>query len=175
MCEGVVVHVVRGVARLRDELGFEGRTRYDALNRPIQTVAPHSGLTRAEHPSSFNVIQPAFNEANLLERLDVWLGCAAEPAGLLNPAIAEEAPSPVGIANIDYDAKGQRSLIDYKTTNATVIRTVYTYDRETFRLTHLYALRGVDPKTAKGVAFTDDCDNPDPPPPQPLPHPRCRL
>ncbi|MEX0959536.1 MAG: SpvB/TcaC N-terminal domain-containing protein [Burkholderiales bacterium] len=138
---------------------FEDRTRYDALNRPIQSVAPHSSLGRGK----FNVIQPVYNEANLLERVDVWLERAAEPAVLVDPD--DEAPSPVGVADIDYNAKGQRTLIDYKTRDATVIRTTYAYDRETFRLTHLYTRRGVDPKTARGVAFTDDCENPDPPPP----------
>ncbi|MBP8276482.1 MAG: hypothetical protein KAX55_06310 [Propionivibrio sp.] len=137
---------------------FVGSTRYDALNRPIQSIAPHSSLGRGK----INVIQPVFNEANLLERVDVWLEHPAEPAGLLNPAA--DVPSPVGVADIDYDAKGQRTLIDYKTRDATVIRTTYTYDRETFRLTHLYTRRGVNPATAQGVAFTDDCDNPNPPP-----------
>jgi RHS repeat-associated protein len=138
---------------------FEGSTRYDALSRPIQSVAPRSSLGRGK----FNIVQPVFNEANLLERVYVWLERATEPAALLDPA--HEAPSPVGVANIDYDAKGQRILIDYETQDATVIRTTYAYDRETFRLTHLYTRRGVDPATAQGVAFTDDCDNPDLPPP----------
>ncbi|MHA7291289.1 SpvB/TcaC N-terminal domain-containing protein [Arthrobacter sp. MDT3-24] len=141
---------------------FEGSTRYDALNRPVQSIAPHSSLNRPGHPNKFNVIQPVFSEANLLERVDVWLEHAAEPAGLLRPAV--DAPSPVGVADIDYDAKGQRTLIDYKTQDATVIRTTYAYDRATFRLTHLYTRRGVDPATAQGLVFTDDCENPNPPP-----------
>ncbi|WP_274565068.1 SpvB/TcaC N-terminal domain-containing protein [Streptomyces spiramyceticus] len=141
---------------------FESSTRYDALNRPIQSIAPHSSLTRPGHPNKFNVIQPVFNEANLLERVDVWLERAAEPAGPLDPAV--DALSPVGLAAIAYDAKGQRTVVDYKTRDATVIRTTYAYDRETFRLTDLYTRRGVDPATAQGVAFTDDCDNPNPPP-----------
>ncbi len=135
---------------------FAASTRFDALNRPIQSVALHS------RPDRLDVIQPVFNEANLLERLDVWLGRSVEPPELLNPAT--DAPSPVGVTNIDYDAKGQRTLIDYKTADATVIRTTYTYDRETFRLTHLYTRRGVNPETAQGVGFPDDCDNPNPPP-----------
>ena len=141
---------------------FQGSTRYDALNRPIQSIAPHSSLTRPGHPNKFNVIQPWFNDANLLERVDVWLERTAEPAGLLDPN--NVAPSPVGVADIDYDAKGQRTLIDYKTGDATVIRTTYGYDRETFRLMHRYTRRGVDPATAQGVAFTDDCENLSPPP-----------
>lgn len=153
-----------------DAESFEGSTRYDALNRPVQSVAPHSSLTRAQHLNKFNVIQPVFNEANLLERVDVWLERAAEPIALLDPN--NVAPSPVGVANIDYDAKGQRQRIDYKTRDATVIRTTYAYDRETFRLTHLYTRRGVDPVTAQGVAFSDDCDNPNPPPPATIASPQ---
>lgn len=141
---------------------FEGATRYDALNRPIQSIALHSSLTRPGHPNKFNVIQPVFNEANLLERVDVWLERTAEPTSLLDPTA--DAPSPVGVAEIDYDANGRRTLIDYKTRDATVIRTTCVYDRETSRLTHLYTRRGVDAKTAQGVAFTDDCENPNPPP-----------
>jgi RHS repeat-associated protein len=126
---------------------FEGSTRYDALNRPIQSIAPHSNLPRAKR----HVIQPVFNEANLLERVDVWLERAAEPGALLDPNT--EQASPVGVANIDYDAKGQRLRIDYK--NGATTR--YRYDPETFRLVHLY--------TRRGAAFTEDCDNPTPPPP----------
>src|SRR5207249_2761822 len=92
---------------LEDE-SFQSSTRYDALNRVIQSVLPHSSLARAKR----HVVQPTFNEANLLERVDVWLERSAEPAGLLDPG--HEAPSPVGIADIDYDAKGQRLRIDYK-------------------------------------------------------------
>jgi hypothetical protein len=54
-----------------DDETFEGGTRYDALNRPIQSITPHSSLTRAQRPNKINVIQPAFNEANLLEWVDV--------------------------------------------------------------------------------------------------------
>ncbi len=117
-----------------DDETFEGSTRYDALNRPIQSIAPHSSLARAQR----NVIQPVFNEANLLERVDVWLGLAADPAALLDPAV--EATSPVGVANIDYDAKGRRQRIDYKNGASTV----YRYDAETFRLTHLSTRRGAE-------------------------------
>jgi RHS repeat-associated protein len=115
---------------------FEGSTRYDALNRPVQSVAPHSSLTRAQHPDKINVIQPVFNEANLLEQVDVWLERAAEPAALLDPN--NVAPSQVGVANIDYDAKGQRQRIDYKNG----VSTLYSYDPLTFRLTRLLTRRG---------------------------------
>ncbi len=132
---------------------FEASTRYDGLNRPIQSIAPHGSLGHAKR----NVIQPVFNEANLLERMDVWLEWAdpgpnqlPAPDRLLNPN--DQPASPVGVANIDYDAKGQRLRIDYK--NGATTR--YRYDAETFRLMHLY--------TRRGAAFTGDCDNPQPPP-----------
>ncbi|MBI4519150.1 MAG: VCBS repeat-containing protein [Deltaproteobacteria bacterium] len=115
-----------------DEESFEGSTRYDALNRPIQSIAPHSSLPRAKR----NVIQPVFNEANLLERVDVWLERAAEPTALLDPN--NEVASPVGVANIDYDAKGQRLRIDYKNGASTF----YDYDPLTFRLIRLLTARG---------------------------------
>ncbi|RQZ06079.1 toxin [Burkholderia sp. Bp9031] len=116
--------------KLDDEC-FEGSTCYDALDRPVQSIPPHSSQGRGQ----FNVIQPVFNEANLLERVDVWLERAAEPVELLDTA--SEAPSPVGVANIDYDAKGQRLRIDYK--NGT--RTFYRYDPLTFRLDQLLTKR----------------------------------
>ena len=48
-----------------------------------------------------------------------------------------EAPSPVGVANIDYDAKGQRQRIDYENGASTI----YDYDPLTFRLTQLLTRR----------------------------------
>jgi RHS repeat-associated protein len=110
---------------------FQSSTRYDALNRAIQTLAPRSSLGRGK----FNIIQPVFNEANLLERIDVWLERAAAPAGLI--VSLNEQPSPVGVTNIDYDAKGQRIRIEYKN-GAT---TLYTYDPLTFRLSNLLTRR----------------------------------
>jgi RHS repeat-associated protein len=129
---------------------FEGSTRYDALNRSIQSIAPHSNLTRPERPNKINIIQPVFNEANLLERLDVWLERAAEPTSLLNPEDPAAPPSQVGVSNIDYDAKGQRQRIDYKSG----VSTSYTHDELTFRLTHLVTRRNAG-------TFPDD----DPQPP----------
>ena len=129
-----------------DDESFEASTRYDALNRPIQSVAPHSSLVRAGQPNRINVVQPVFNEANLLERVDVWLERAAAPPGLLDPA--NDAPAPLGVAGIDYDAKGQRRRIDYKNGASTL----YSHDKLTFRLTQLLtrrsapALPGDDPQ-----------------------------
>ncbi|MCX9012795.1 MAG: hypothetical protein OIN66_16965 [Candidatus Methanoperedens sp.] len=126
---------------------FASRTTYDALNRPIQIIAPHSNRAGTK----LNVIQPVYNEANLLEREDVWLEQVAEPDGLLPPGTATHH----AVTNIDYNEKGQRVLIQY----GNGAETRYKYDPETFRLSHLY--------TRRGAAFTRDCggDGNDPPPP----------
>jgi RHS repeat-associated protein len=118
---------------LEDE-AFESATRYDALNRPIQLMAPHSNLPRATR----HIMQPSFNEANLLERVDVWLARSGEPAGLIDRDV--DTPSPVGIASVDYDAKAQRLRVDYKNG----VTTRHRYDPHTFRLTHLDT-RGAPP------------------------------
>ena len=70
-----------------------------------------------------SVYRPTFNEANLLEKVDVI--CAARPTA--TPFVTD----------IDYDAKGQRTLIDY----GNGVRTTYAYDPLTFRLTRLTTTR----------------------------------
>ncbi|GAA0408676.1 hypothetical protein Acor_71520 [Acrocarpospora corrugata] len=126
-----------------DDESFESGTRYDALNRPIQSIAPHSDTAPKR-----NVIQPVFNEANLLERVDVWLERAAEPTALLDPG--SEAPSPVGVAGIGYNAKGQRLHIAYKNGAGTS----YSYDPLTFRLTQLLTRR--DDPGLQNLRYTYD-------------------
>ncbi|MDR6306114.1 RHS repeat-associated protein [Nitrobacter vulgaris] len=111
---------------------FESSTRYDALNRPIQSIAPRSSFVRGGRSKPFNVVQPVFNEANLLERVDVWLERIDQPVALLDPE--DEPPSSVGVADIDYDAKGQRLSIAYKNGACTF----YRYDPLTFRLVELH-------------------------------------
>ena len=123
------------------------RPDVDALRRAQSARSSHCPLTAIARRHG-GVVQPVFNEGNLLERVDVWLARASEPAGLL-----AGAPSPVGVQNIDYDAKGQRLRIDYRDATSTF----YGYDTSTFRLVSLYTRR--DP------SFTDDCENSNPPPP----------
>jgi RHS repeat-associated protein len=136
---------------------FTSHTAYDALNRLVQVLAPRSNQPGAER----NVIQPVYNEANLLERVHVWLGHPNEPTGLLDAATVP--PSPVGVSNIDYDAKGQRLRIDYKNGASTQ----YAYDPETFRLIRLTTTRPANlnglatqlfkqPATVQGLHYTYD-------------------
>ncbi|MCC2314104.1 SpvB/TcaC N-terminal domain-containing protein, partial [Cellulomonas xiejunii] len=126
---------------------FAQRTRYDALNRAVQSVAVHSDAARSRRA----VVQPVFNAANLLERVDVWLDRAADPAGLLDPGV--DPPSPVGVNSVDYDAAGRRVRVAHRNG----VRISYRYDPVTFRLAGLY--------TRRGAAFDEDADNPNPPPP----------
>ncbi|HEX8720434.1 MAG TPA: SpvB/TcaC N-terminal domain-containing protein [Pyrinomonadaceae bacterium] len=105
---------------------YLSRTSYDALNRPAELTAPDGSRVR-----------PAFNEANLLERVEV------------NVRGAEDA-TPF-VTDIDYDAKGRRTLVAY----GNGARTAREYDPLTSRLTRLVTTRDA-------AAFPDDCPQPPP-------------
>jgi RHS repeat-associated protein len=100
---------------------FTTRTRYDALNRPIEITTPDA-----------SVIRPAYNQANLLERIEAKL-----------PGVATMTTF---VSNINYNAKGQRILVDYG--NGATTR--YDYDRRTSRLAHILTQRDV-------ASFPADC------------------
>ena len=124
---------------------YTSRTTYNALNRPIQLVAPHSD----QPGTKINVIQPVYNKANLLEQVHAWLNQAAQPERLLDP----ESANLHAVTDIDYDAKGQRTLIEYgsgASPDRKGVTTIYTYDPLTFRLTHLLTRRDA-------ALFPGDC------------------
>jgi RHS repeat-associated protein len=107
-------------------------TGYDALNRPTQLITPDN-----------STIRHVYNKADMLNQVDVNL------RGVWTPFIA----------NIDYDAKGQRTQIDY----GNAVTTHYTYDPKTFRLSRLETSRDFS-------TFPGDCPQP------PLPGwPGCRV
>jgi RHS repeat-associated protein len=110
-----------------EEQTFAASTAYDALNRVVSAIAPDGSETR-----------PAYNEANLLERLETRLRGGGEWT--------------ITVANIDYDARGQRTL--FETGNGVV--TKYDYERETFRLLRQVARRG------DGTRLQDDSYEYDP-------------
>src|SRR5262249_30156040 len=113
---------------------FSGTHAFDALNRLTESVTPDGSIAK-----------PRYNEANLLEALDVHL-----------PGAAAATPF---VRNVDYDAKGQRKRIDYNTAAAPVV-TEYTYDRDTFRLTRLLTTRPAFPdatrRTLQDLTYTFD-------------------
>ncbi len=96
---------------------FETSTAYDALNRAIAKTAPDG-----------SVIRPRFNDASLLEAVDVNVRGVREHGRLVW--------SPF-VRHINYDAKGQRQVIRYG--NGAVSH--YDYDRNTFRLRRLRTTR----------------------------------
>ncbi len=113
---------------------FVGRTVHDALNRPIQIVAPHALKAAGAEDGYSAVLQPTYNEAGLLETLDVWPRFKGEPAELLDAAGADLH----AITNLDYNASGQRTRIAY----GNGARTDSEYDPKTFRLLRLRTRRG---------------------------------
>jgi RHS repeat-associated protein len=97
---------------------------FDALNRPTEQITPNG--TRIRH---------TFNEANLLESL------AANLRG--------ESAVTTFIRNIDYDAKGLRTLVEY----GNGVTTAYDYDPQTFRLSRRFTRREAN-------VFPSDCPQP---------------
>jgi RHS repeat-associated protein len=123
---------------------FSSSTLFDALNRPIQAIAPHSSLPNAR----LNVIQPSYNEANLLENVDIWLQQGSAPQAVLDFSTATLH----AVTNIDYDAKGQRELIEY----GNVANTRYRYDEQTFRMINLTTTRSSDNVSLQDLSYAFD-------------------
>ena len=121
--------VSRPVAEIKQELEpllepeiFHATSRFDALNRVTESTAPdHSQVAPGDPvPEDGSVYRYTYNEANLLEKVEVKLR-SETGAGSSFTTFVE---------NIDYNAKGQRDRIDYG--NGVV--TKYNYEEDTFRL-----------------------------------------
>jgi RHS repeat-associated protein len=105
---------------------FPSSTTFDALNRPLTVTSPDGSVHR-----------PTFNEANLLDKVEVELRGAGVATAF--------------VTNIDYNAKGQREKIDYKN-GAT---TTYEYDPLTFRLSRLTTTRPTNADATASQLFKD--------------------
>ena len=124
---------------------YTSHTSYDALNRPLTATSPDG-----------SIYHPSYNEANLLQKVDVNLRGAAEATSF--------------VINIDYDAKGQRTLIEYgcgATGNPHGVTTNYDFDSLTFRLESITTTRPAnlnglatqlfkDPVTVQDIHYTYD-------------------
>ena len=88
-------------APLLDNDTYTITATHDAMNRQRTTATPDGSIYR-----------PRFNDANLLEAIDVSLG-GAEPS----------VWTPI-VTNVDYDAKGQRIQIDYANGASTATTTI---------------------------------------------------
>ena len=113
---------------------FLTSTRYDALDRPVQVLAPHAS------PQRVDVLQPTYDEGGLLARVDAWLAVAApaDSAALLDPNTAP--PAPVGVSRLHHDAQGRRVAAEYPNG----VATTWTYDPLSARLTGLASRRGAE-------------------------------
>jgi RHS repeat-associated protein len=127
--------IENAAALLLESDTFATTTRYDALNRVISLTTPDNSETR-----------PTYNEANVLERMDVRL----RGATTWTPFVVD----------IDYNAKGQRELIDYRITDSNgdpkVVRSTYNYDQLTFRLSNLNTTRTTDNMLLQDLHYTYD-------------------
>jgi YD repeat-containing protein len=106
---------------------FTSSTTYDALNRPLTVTTPDGSIYR-----------PTFNEANLLNEVDVNVRGETTPTRF--------------VTNIDYNAKGQRELIEYGNN----VKTEYSYDPLTVRLRNLKTTRGADHAPMQDLSYTYD-------------------
>jgi RHS repeat-associated protein len=102
---------------------YTSSSRFDALNRVVALITPDQSFVRI-----------TYNEANLLTRIEANLRGATNTTTL--------------VGAIEYNAKGHRTLVQY----GNGVKTTYTYDPETLRLTRLQSTRG--------AAFLADCPNP---------------
>jgi RHS repeat-associated protein len=109
-----------------DPESFASETTFDALNRVVTTTSPDRSVYR-----------PRYNEANLLDRIDV----ALRGAPFWTPFVS----------NIAYNARGQRTHVAYA--NRAV--TTYAYDDKTFRLVRLETRRPSDRDRFATQVFAD--------------------
>jgi RHS repeat-associated protein len=96
---------------------YTAETTYDALNRVVNSTAPDG-----------SVYGIRYNEANLLEQVAVELWDHAQ---------GQREAETVFIKNVDYNARGQRTRIQY----GNGVATTYEYDTDTFRLQRLSTWR----------------------------------
>ncbi|MFL5624171.1 MAG: toxin TcdB middle/N-terminal domain-containing protein, partial [Ktedonobacteraceae bacterium] len=119
--------IATAAAPLLETETFTSSTTYDALNRPTSSTTPDQSM-----------VIPTYNEANLLEKLDVRLRGATNATAF--------------VKNLDYNAKGQRVLLEYGNN----VSTAYTYDPFTFRLTNLKTTRTTDKALLQDLSYTYD-------------------
>jgi RHS repeat-associated protein len=109
-----------------DARAFVSTSRYDALKRLVEAVAPDGSRT-VNH----------YNESNLLSSVEV---------GLQGGALVSY------IGRIDHDAKGQRLRIDY----GNGVSTQYTYDELTYLVRNIVTTRASDGLKLQDLRYAYD-------------------
>jgi RHS repeat-associated protein len=111
---------------------FEELRTFDALNRVTSITTPDDSL-----------LEPLYNEASLLEALSVYVRGAT-------------TATPI-IKDLDYNAKGQRTRIEYSDDEGTApFATEYHYDELTFRLKRLTTTRVSPSNTLQDLRYEFD-------------------
>ncbi|EPS38200.1 hypothetical protein H072_7990 [Dactylellina haptotyla CBS 200.50] len=118
---------------------LETLTTYDAQNRTLDITSPSI-------EDKHSTISYSYNKTGLLKAISVSNN-------------GETVSKPI-VKTIRYNAKGQRSVIEYGNGS----NTAYTYDQYTFKLRRIFTKRG------QMVDFPDDC----PDPPDPI-NPGCQI
>jgi RHS repeat-associated protein len=108
-----------------DRKEYYTRKKYDALDRVTEQDSPDGSK-----------VKPSFNKANLLEAVQAQLAGTAGETSF--------------VKDINYDAKGQRSSIEY----GCGALTTYEYEIDTFRLARMVTKRG--PDTIQDISYTYD-------------------
>jgi RHS repeat-associated protein len=109
-----------------------GGITIDALNRVTSITTPDASL-----------LEPLYNEASLLEALSVYLRGAT-------------TATPI-IKDLDYNARGQRTRIEYSDDEGTApFATEYHYDELTFRLRRLTTTRVSPSNTLQDLRYEFD-------------------
>jgi RHS repeat-associated protein len=106
---------------------FSASSTFDALNRPVTMTSP-----------DLSVIRPAYDLQGVLTQVNVSL----QGAATATPFVTE----------IDYDAKGQRTAIQY----GNGCSTAHTYDPLTYRLVTLNTIRRSDNAVLQDLSYTYD-------------------
>jgi RHS repeat-associated protein len=106
---------------------FTAGSTFDALNRPVTLLSPDG-----------SIIRPIYDDAGKLDQVTANLRGAVTGT--------------VFVTGIDYNARGQRILVDYG--NGT--KTVYSYDPETFRLGELKTTRASDTAVLQDLTYSYD-------------------
>jgi RHS repeat-associated protein len=122
-----VLQIANAAAPLLESETFTADTTFDALNRPITLTTPDA-----------SVVRPMYNEANLLEQVNVNV----RGSNILTPLVT----------NLDYNAKGQRELCEC----GNGVRTDYAYDPDSFRLTSLKTTRANDNALLQDLSYAYD-------------------
>ncbi len=119
------------LALIQQGTPFNTTTKYDALGRPVTMTTPHgTGVAASE-------IRIEYNAAGLLEKVK---------------AKVRGNPLKTYVSDINYNEKGQRTKIQY----GNGVSTIYSYEKDTFRLSELHTIRTLGNKDLQFLRYTYD-------------------